>query len=84
MPARGREIDHVEADAVLADNAQLRDRREHGIVQHFQPGDRALVSAQQRDEVVVAHQRETGFVEGDLRVTSQELAPQRRIFCERV
>ena len=61
MPARRRQIDHVEADAAFADDAQLRDRREHGGVQDFQAGDRALVSTQQRDEVVAAHQRATRF-----------------------
>jgi hypothetical protein len=84
IPARGRQIDHVEADAVLADDAQLRDRREDRGVQDLQAGDRALVSTQQRDEVVVAHQGQPGFVEGDMWVTSQELAPQRWILRERV
>jgi hypothetical protein len=42
------------------------------------------VSTQQRDEVVAAHQGQSGFVERDLWVTSQELAPQRWILRERV
>ncbi len=48
------DVDAVEADAVLADDAQLRHLRQHLVVDALEADDGAVVAAQQRDERVAA------------------------------
>ena len=62
VAARGVEVDHVEADAVLADQAQLRHGAKHRVAQDVEPGDRARVPAKKRHQLV-AGEDAVGVVE---------------------
>jgi hypothetical protein len=47
MAPRRVEVDHIEADAVLAHQLQLRQRREDRLVQDLESGDRLAVTAKE-------------------------------------
>ena len=51
------DVDAVEPDAVLADHLQLRHLRQHRLVDALEPDDRAIVAAQQRDQIVAVEDR---------------------------
>ena len=56
MPRRANRLDvnRVEADAVLADDLQLRHLRQDVIVDALEADDGAVVAAQERDELGAA------------------------------
>src|SRR5262245_41143207 len=78
VPARRVEIDHVEADAVLADKAQLGYRHEHTLLESIQSGDRLFVAAQKLDELI-AFEHAAGRIPSDGRVACGQLVPQPRV-----
>src|SRR4029078_917671 len=50
VTARRVEIDHVEADAGLADDPQLRQRLEQRVIEYFEAGNRFVVPTEEIDE----------------------------------
>src|SRR6516162_9011022 len=63
VTARRAEIDHVEPDAVLADDAEVRQRAEYVGVEHVEARDRMAVSAEEVHEGVAGQNRRSNVVE---------------------
>ena len=80
--ARDRvDVDPVEADAVLADDLQLRQLREDRLVNALEADDRAIVSAHERHEIgAVEHLGRVA--EGHVGIFGGQFRAERRIARE--
>ena len=83
MTTRRFEIDHVEADSVLAHDAQIGQRIEHGFVERLEPGDGFRMAAQESDQRIAA-ERPARLVEGRSRIAGQQLLSQSLALRERM
>ncbi len=84
MPRRANRLDvnRVEADAVLADDLELRHLRQDFIVDTLEADDGAVVAAEERDELGAADHL-WRFGERHLRVFRRQLGAERRVSRER-
>ena len=81
-PRQRLHVDAVKANAVLADDLQLRHLRQDALVHALEPDDRAVVAAQDRHEIGAAEDL-VRFGERDLGVFRAQLGAQRRVSRER-
>ena len=75
----GIEVDHVETDAVLTDDAQFWQRGKRGGVEHVEAGNRAAVSSKKFHERVAGQDRRPRIVEARARKSLEQLRPEDRI-----